>query len=277
MPYLPRSSFANRKKIAVVNQAPPECTFESMRGVCMGVSTFKYPMHTQDPCKYNEIIPGLFIGEGPLNPQRLKDIGVVRVLELGAPRNILVTDQCHNPYKEHGFKYMAVKVEDSETAKIMCYFEECAKFIERGLNKGVVYVFSPCGTSRSSTVVTAFLMLRRGMSGVDALRSIHIRKPVKPNDGFLRQLVQLSQDLSQYKCRLDSHLEVRMDCECVKAKPVYAPNVHYRAENAYSMSSLGHHRQKVAQNLYFNMADSAQNPITHTNRGTVKPMIFKAL
>ena len=50
---------------------------------------------------------------------------------------------------------------------------------------------------RAATIVAAFLMLRKGMSGMDALRSIHIRKPVRPNDGFLRQLVQLEADITR--------------------------------------------------------------------------------
>lgn len=275
MPFLPRVSFAEKRQIAVINQAPPECTFDNLRSVCLGVSTFRYPRHTQEPCKFNEIIPGLFIGEGPLNVPKLQENGVVRVLELGAPKTISVTDQCRNPYKDHGFKYMAIKIEDSENAKISCYFEDCAKFIERGLKQGAVYVFSPCGTSRSSTIVTAFLILHRGMSGVEALRSIHIRKPVKPNDGFLRQLVQLTEDIAKKKNKIASHREVMMDY--AKPKPIHAPLVYYRAENSYNISSIGLHRQKVAQKLYFNSEESEKNPITHTSSGNVKPIIFKAM
>lgn len=172
---------------------------------------------------------------------------------------------------------MALKIEDSESARLNCYFEECAKFIERGLKHGAVYVYSPNGRSRSATVLAAFLMMRKGMSGVDALRAIHIRKPVRPNDGFLRQLALLEADIRASDNKLQGHLEVRMDCECVKKKPLYAPYVHFRDANNYNLKVLGLNRQKVAQRLYLQEEDPAANPITHTEKGAVKSIIFKAL
>jgi len=276
MPYLPRLSFAERKNYAVINKAPEAATFDNLRAVCMGVSTFKFPQH-RDGVQHNEIIPGLFLGEGPLNPQRLQKIGVKRVLEVGADKSIQVTDKCRNPYKDDDIKYMAVKVEDCESSKIFCYFEECSKFIERGLKNGAVYVFSPCGSSRAATIIAAFLMLRKGMSGVVALRSVHIRKPIRPNDGFLRQLVQLEADIRTNQCNLCSHLEVSMECECVKKKPVYAPIVHYRDPKNYLLSTMGFNRQKVAQRMYFHREDAHVSPITHTEKGAVKAIIFKAM
>lgn len=276
MPFLPRFSFAERKNISVVNRAPEEATFENLKAVCMGFSTFKFPMHI-DGVQNNEIIPGLLLGEGPLNAMRLKKLGVIRVLEVGGDRSIQVTDKCHNPYKDDDLKFMSVKIEDSESAKILCYFEECAKFIERGLKNGAVYVFSPCGTSRAATIVTAFLMLRKGMIGVEALRAVHIRKPVRPNDGFLRQLAQLEADIRNSRSQLCSHLKVSMECECNKPKPLYAPRIHYRNPKNYDLATMGFNRQKVAQNMYFNCEDDSWNPITHSQMGGVKEIIFKAL
>merc|ERR1712142_552691 len=142
MPYLPRLSFAEKRNYAVINKAPEAATFDNLRAICMGVSTFKFPMHV-DGVQHNEIIPGLYLGEGPLNTHTLQKIGVKRVLEIGGDRSIKVTDKCRNPFKDDDMKYMSVKVEDNEQAKIFCYFEECAKFIERGLKSGAVYVFSP--------------------------------------------------------------------------------------------------------------------------------------
>jgi len=271
MPFLPRLSFAERKKIAVVNKAPEQATVDNLRAVCLGVSTFKFPIHV-DGVQNNEIIPGLFLGEGPINAMRLKKIGAVRVLEVGGDRNILVTDNCRNPFKDDGLKFMSVKIEDSESAPILCHFEECAKFIERGLKHGAVYVYSPCGTSRAASIVAAFLMLRKGMSGVAALRSIHIRKPIRPNDGFLRQLAQLEADILKAKTKFDSEWD-----GYIKTIPIYAPRIHYRDPKNYDIAMMGLNRQKVAQHLYFQCEDASFNPITHTEKGSVKRIIFKAL
>jgi len=274
MPYLPRLSFAEHKKISVINKAPEQATVDNLRAVCMGVSTFRFPLHTEG-LQNNEIIPGLFFGEGPLNAHRLQKIGVVRVLEVGGDRNVLVTDQCRNPLKDVGMKFMAVKIEDSADAKIMCYFEECAKFLERGLKHGSVYVYSPTGISRGATIVAAFLMLRKGMSGVDALRSIHIRKPVSPNVGFLAQLAQLENDIIKSKEKYQHDVEV--GCDWVKNIPYYAPRVHYRDPKSYDLANMGFNRQKIAQHMYFQCEDASVNPITHTEKGAVKRIIFKAL
>lgn len=276
MPFLPRLSFAEKKKISTVTKAPEPATVDNLRAVCMGVSTFKYPMHTEG-VQNNEIIPGLFIGEGPMNPQRLQKIGVVRVLEVGGGRSALVTDSCRNPFKDDGLKFMAVNIGDSPSAKIHCYFEECAKFIERGLKNGAVYVYSPAGHSRAATIIAAFLMLRKGMIGIEAVRSIHIRKPIRPNDGFLAQLAQLEKDIRGMKAKLCGHLEVSMECECNKPKPLYAPRIHYRDPKTYDLANMGFNRQKVAQHLYFHCEDATYNPITHTEKGAVKRIIFKAI
>jgi len=275
MPFLPRLSFAEKRKISVVNSAPQVGSFDNLKAVCTGVSTFKYPLHIEG-VQHNEVIPGLFIGDGPLNAMRLNKIGAKRVLELGGAQNIKVTDSCRNPFKDDDIKFMSVKVEDSVDAKISCYFEECAKFIERGLKSGAVYVYSP-GASRAGTIVAAFLMLRKGMSGCAALRAVHIRKPISPNDGFLSQLSQLEEDITRTRTRLCSHLEVSMECECFKKKPIYAPRIHYRDPKAYSMSNMGLNRQKVAQDMYFHCEDASVNPVTHTAKGAVKSIIFKVL
>lgn len=277
MPYLARVSFAEKKSIAVVNQAPQETTFENLRGVCMGICTFKYPYHDVEGTKHNEVIPGLILGEGPLGPEKLQKLGVARVLELGAKRNVAVTDNCRNPYKDLSIKYKAVQLDDTPTAPIECHFQGCANFIERGLRSGSVYVFSPFGSSRPATIIAAFLMLKKGQTGVDALRSVHIRKPVRPNDGFLQQLVKLHHERKNFQTRMKSHLEVSMECECAKAKPLYAPNVHYRDPKNYSMSVLGKNRQQIAQRMYFQSSDATKTPITHDVNGKVKPIIFKVL
>jgi len=272
MPYLPRLSFAEKKKVSVINRAPEPGTFDNLKAVCMGVSTFKYPMHV-DGVQHNEVIPGLFIGEGPMNPARLEKIEVKRVLEVGGVQSIKVTDNCRNPFKDDGLKFMSVKIADSPDAKIHCFFEECAKFIERGLKAGAVYVYSPGGVSRAATIVAAFLMLRKGMSGCVALRSIHIRKSVSPNDGFLRHLAQLEEDIKKGQEKLSTY----SDLAIVKKPPIYAPNIHYRDPKAYAVSALGFNRQKVAQHLYFQCEEASVNPITHTEKGSVKTIIFKAM
>ena len=53
------------------------------------------------------------------------------------------------------------------------------------------------GMSRSATVVLAFLMLHRDMSLLDAIKHVRKRRAIHPNAGFMRQLVELNNQLAE--------------------------------------------------------------------------------
>lgn len=63
------------------------------------------------------------------------------------------------------------------------------------LSSGKVYVHCYQGISRSATVVLAFLMMKRGMNFMNAVRAVRAKREVMPNDGFLRQLAILNFEL----------------------------------------------------------------------------------
>lgn len=58
-----------------------------------------------------------------------------------------------------------------------------------------MYVHCHQGISRSATIVLAFLMLKRGMTLVDALKTVRDNRAVHPNDGFVKQLCILNRQL----------------------------------------------------------------------------------
>lgn len=51
------------------------------------------------------------------------------------------------------------------------------------------------GISRSSTCALAYLMINKKMSAVDAIRTVRLRRDIRPNDGFLQQLADLDNEL----------------------------------------------------------------------------------
>ena len=53
------------------------------------------------------------------------------------------------------------------------------------------------GISRSATISAAYLMMKHNMSAVEALQTLRKHRAIYPNDGFLRQLVELEQKLHQ--------------------------------------------------------------------------------
>ena len=52
------------------------------------------------------------------------------------------------------------------------------------------------GISRSATILCAYLMIDLGLSAVEALTAIRHKREVYPNEGFLRQLCQLDDNLA---------------------------------------------------------------------------------
>lgn len=60
------------------------------------------------------------------------------------------------------------------------------------------------GMSRSSTCVLAYLMLRKNMTAMDALTVVRRHREVRPNDGFLKQLAELDNQLRRERGQLQS-------------------------------------------------------------------------
>lgn len=60
------------------------------------------------------------------------------------------------------------------------------------------------GISRSATCAIAYLMIHRKMTAPDAIRTVRLRRDIRPNDGFLQQLADLCNELRrerQYSSR----------------------------------------------------------------------------
>ncbi len=69
-------------------------------------------------------------------------------------------------------------------------------FIEKNPFLGKVMVNCVQGASRSATIVLAFLMLKCHMTAQDATRKVREHREISPNDGFLQQLCDLNDKLT---------------------------------------------------------------------------------
>jgi len=86
---------------------------------------------------------------------------------------------------------------------IAIHFTEVADFIDGALEGGgKILVNCQMGVSRSSAAVLAYLMLRQNMTAVDALIECRKHRDVRPNDGFLRQLAELDNNLRKERGQL---------------------------------------------------------------------------
>jgi protein-tyrosine phosphatase len=99
--------------------------------------------------------------------------------------------------EERPVRFLCLKgLRDQVDADIQSHFDAVNDFIDKAIQQsGCVFVHCQAGVSRSPTLVIAYLMSRHSMTLDQAYSFVQHRRPlIKPNDGFLRQLIQYYQD-----------------------------------------------------------------------------------
>lgn len=149
----------------------------------------------------DEVYPGIIIGtaETVKNIQYLQGIGVTHVL------NTAENDVNINPqrFRDKGIIYKGFRCPDLPQADIAQFFDESTEFIDRALSFSMGLVFVNCllGFSRSTAIVAAYLMKKKGLSATEALVMMRQEREVKPNVGFLCQIGKLDDELRRERYR----------------------------------------------------------------------------
>jgi len=155
----------------------------------------------------DEVFPSIYLGDrsAAKNAFYLTKIGVTHVLNTAEGKKVGLVDTNENYYYPYGIKYMGLKLFDVAQTNISKHFLEVSDFIDEALNEGgKVLVNCLKGMSRSSTVVLAYLMLRKNMTAMDALTVVRRHRSICPNDGFLQQLAELDNKLRRERGQLQS-------------------------------------------------------------------------
>lgn len=129
--------------------------------------------------------------------------------------NLLATDITHvlcvagsiRAAFEHDFVYQTVDVRDKADEHLSVHFETCHSFIDECLESGgKVLIHCFAGVSRSSTVLTSYLMKHCKWTRDRALEHIRLFRPqANPNSGFMQQLSDYESSLRlQYPELLES-------------------------------------------------------------------------
>ncbi|RWS28470.1 dual specificity protein phosphatase 3-like isoform X1 [Leptotrombidium deliense] len=142
----------------------------------------------------DEVYPNIFIGDegAARNKSYLKLIGITHVLNTAEGIGFCQVNTGEHFYGNSGIKYMGLNVMDVPQAKISIHFAEAADFIDKAIEgHGRVLIHCLMGLSRSATITIAYLMIKRGMTLEEALRTVRRNRECRPNDGFLRQLIDL--------------------------------------------------------------------------------------
>ncbi|UYV66581.1 DUSP3 [Cordylochernes scorpioides] len=137
----------------------------------------------------------------------LKRIGVTHVLNAaqGKERELSLVNTSPAFYRHAGIQFLGIEALDHVCFKLDNYFDKAANFIQKALESGgKVLVHCRAGISRSATLVIAFLMIKKGLSVQEALKTVRAKRAIIPNDGFLRQL-----------CELDDRLSLERSCNAL--------------------------------------------------------------
>ena len=130
------------------------------------------------------------------NKSYLKSMGITHVVNTAEGSHFTQVDTGHWYYAEAGIKYLGLEIMDVPHAKISVHFHAAADFIDDAIRSGgKVLVHCLMGLSRSATIAIAYLMIKRGLTVEDALKKVRKARGIRPNDGFLRQLICLQYDL----------------------------------------------------------------------------------
>jgi protein phosphatase slingshot len=112
--------------------------------------------------------------------------------------------------------YMSCYLKDVEGQSIAQEFDRTFAFIEEAhAANGKVLVHCVQGKSRSTSIVIAYLLRKRGMSLDDALALVKARRPIaRPNAGFMKQLKIFENTLQAEKAEssisnADDHLHAK--------------------------------------------------------------------
>ncbi|XP_069744612.1 serine/threonine/tyrosine-interacting-like protein 2 [Narcine bancroftii] len=169
----------------------------------------------------NEVWPSIFIGEksAAVNKSRLKRLGITHILNAAHGTGVYTSKAF---YMGMEIEYLGIEAEDFPDFDLSKYFRKAAEFVDEALLtcRGKVLVCSVMGTSRSAALVAAYLMIFHHMTIMKALITLRRKRPIYPNEGFIKQLRELNETLldERSQCHLEDDDETHSQCSIIEAK-----------------------------------------------------------
>uniref|UniRef100_A0A9L0J133 Dual specificity protein phosphatase 15 n=1 Tax=Equus asinus TaxID=9793 RepID=A0A9L0J133_EQUAS len=129
-----------------------------------------------------KVLPGLYLGNfiDAKDPDQLGRNKITHIISIHESPQPLLQD----------ITYLRIPVADTPEVPIKKHFKECINFIHCcRLSGGNCLVHCFAGISRSTTIVTAYVMTVTGLGWRDVLEAIKATRPIaNPNPGFRQQL-----------------------------------------------------------------------------------------
>ncbi|XP_051714368.1 serine/threonine/tyrosine-interacting-like protein 2 [Oryctolagus cuniculus] len=146
----------------------------------------------------DEVWPNIFIAEKSVavNKGRLKRLGITHILNAAHGTGVYTGPDFYTGLE---IQYLGVEVDDFPEVDISQHFRKAAEFLDEALltYRGKVLVSSEMGVSRSAVLVVAYLMIFHNMAILEALLTLRRKRPICPNEGFLKQLRELNEKLME--------------------------------------------------------------------------------
>lgn len=152
---------------------------------------------------YDEVYPGVILGDAKIAMDKatIGQLGVTHILNAAMGQKFNQINTSKHYYHDLSLQFYGINAIDIAGFKLYKFFEAAAEFIENALqSKGKVLVHCQQGLSRSATLVLAFLVTNRHVTLEEAVSMVRKHRPVRPNDGFLKQLCDLNNQLYSRQC-----------------------------------------------------------------------------
>ncbi|KAH9529722.1 Dual specificity protein phosphatase 3 [Dermatophagoides farinae] len=138
--------------------------------------TYGYYVLPAEP--YDEVYPNIYLGDSTtaLCIHLLRRLGITHVLNAawGRQRNLGLVNTSSSFYRNAQIEFMGIEALDMSAFPLYQHFYSATDFIESALKQsnGKILVHCGEGISRSSTLVIAYLMIKKGMNVSDAIRTL---------------------------------------------------------------------------------------------------------
>ncbi|XP_051870428.1 serine/threonine/tyrosine-interacting-like protein 2 [Pristis pectinata] len=169
----------------------------------------------------NEVWPSVFIAEksAAVNKGRLKRLGITHILNAAHGTGVYTSKAFYTGME---IEYLGIEADDFPDFDLSKYFRKAAEFMDEALLtcRGKVLVCSVMGTSRPAALVAAYLMTFHHMTVMEALMTLRKKRPIYPNEGFIKQLRELNENLldERSQCDLEDDDETLSQCSVIEAK-----------------------------------------------------------
>ncbi|XP_072290437.1 serine/threonine/tyrosine-interacting-like protein 2 isoform X2 [Eucyclogobius newberryi] len=190
----------------------------------------------------DEVWPNIYIAEKSVavNKARLKRMGITHVLNAAHGTGVYTGATF---YTGIGVQYLGIEVDDFPDCDIAQHFRPTAEFMDEALltHKGKILVNSMMGSSRSAILVASYLMIFQNMCILEALTAIRKKRPVNPNEGFIKQLRNFNETLMEER---DDDDDTLSQCSVIDAKTraqIFGENYVEEEDDGQSMAEAKAH------------------------------------